>query len=203
MEDIAKTFHRTSISLARLLFGVKDPYFMRKVFEKSENLARSFINFEKGVGESFVANRDSLLSVINEIADLCDYVEHLKLSPISPLLVLRKNILLLKLQVLKQGKKNGDTAIAPEKKKAEPRKSATISDPILTREKDKKIEGNRQKILDFVRRFPNTRTKEVIDEFNVLSVRTVKRSLKGLVDDGLLQKRIEANAVFYFPSNIN
>jgi len=73
----------------------------------------------------------------------------------------------------------------------------------LIREKDKKIEGNRQKILDFVRRFPNTRTKEVIDEFNVLSVRTVKRSLKGLVDDGLLQKRIEANAVFYFPSNIN
>ena len=176
---------------------------MRKVFEKSENLAKSYINFEKGMGESCVINRDSLISVINEIADLCDYVEHLKLSPISPLLVLRKNVLLLKLQVLKQGKKNSDTMMAPEKKKAEPRKSAIVSDPALIREKDKKIEGNRQKILDFVRRFPNTRTKEVIDEFNVLSVRTVKRSLKGLVDDGLLQKRIEANAVFYFPSNIN
>ena len=203
MEDIAKTFHRTSVSLARLLFGVKDPYFMRKVFEKSENLTRSYVNFEKGVGESFMTNRDGLISVINEIADLCDYVEHLKLSPNSPLLVLRKNVLLFKLQILKQGKKSDDAVVMSEKKKAEPKKSAIVSGPVLIREKDKKIEGNRQKILDFVRRFPNTRTKEVIDEFNVLSVRTVKRSLKGLVDDGLLQKRIEANAVFYFPSNIN
>ncbi len=200
MEDTAKIFHRTAVSLARLLFGMKDPYFMRKIFEKSEKLSRVYINFEKSTGDLTAIHRDNLVSVINEIADLCDYVEHLDLSPVSPLLVLRKNVLVLKLQVLKSTSKE-DMVVASDKKKNEIKKPVITASPAIVREK--KIDGNREKILNFIQRFPNTRTKEIIDEFETISVRTVKRSLKGLVADGLLQKRDEGNAVFYFLSNVN
>ena len=205
MEDIIKTFHRTSISLARLLFGVKDPYFMRKVFEKSEGLSQACINFVKSVGDSSTSNRDNLVATIGEIIDLCDYIEHLNLSPATSLVVLKKNLFLLKLQVLKYDKKEATTpptqSILPKKKKIDEGKNSTVLVSTIT--KEKKIDGNRQRILDFVCHFPNTRTKEIIDEFTSLSQRTVKRTLKELVAEGRLQKRSESNAVFYFPSNVN
>ena len=174
---------------------------MRKIFEKSEKLFQVYIIFEKGAGDSVDSNRTSLVAVINEVVDMCDYIEHLNLSPTSPLVVLKKNLFLLKLQI-KYGKKEATiSADLPEKKKIISKTTVIAPAPMIVREK--KIEGNRQRILDFICHFPNTRTKEIIDEFTTLSQRTVKRTLKELVADGLLQKRSEANAVFYFPSNVN
>lgn len=58
--------------------------------------------------------------------------------------------------------------------------------------------SNQDKILDFVRRVPDCRPKDIIGEFSALSQRTVKRSLKELSEAGLIiKKTTEDKAVYY------
>ncbi|HEY4504223.1 MAG TPA: hypothetical protein VJI73_00440, partial [Candidatus Paceibacterota bacterium] len=61
----------------------------------------------------------------------------------------------------------------------------------------KGLNPSKQKILEFIKSYPNTRTKDIINEFNALSDRTVKRSLTELMQIGLLKKKIENKAVYY------
>lgn len=59
-----------------------------------------------------------------------------------------------------------------------------------------------EKILEFVRRVPDCRPKDIIGEFSALSQRTVKRSLKELSEMGLIVKKTtEDKAVYYSASS--
>ena len=63
--------------------------------------------------------------------------------------------------------------------------------------KEEYLSGNKQKILNYIKRSPNSRTRDIIYEFSVLSERTVKRNLKELVGEGLVKKFSKDNAVYY------
>lgn len=57
------------------------------------------------------------------------------------------------------------------------------------------------KILEFIRRAPERRPKEIIDEFSALSGRTIKRGLKELSQEGFIIKKSENRAVYYSAVN--
>ena len=63
-----------------------------------------------------------------------------------------------------------------------------------------KINPNKKKILDFIKSFPNTRTKDIIYEFNSISDRTVKRNLTELAREGLIRRKVDNKAVYYYAS---
>ena len=67
--------------------------------------------------------------------------------------------------------------------------------------KTPRLTENQERILGFIRQSEVARAKDIIDEFSVLSERTVKRNLKELMSSGLVQKRLENRAVFYLPAS--
>ena len=60
-----------------------------------------------------------------------------------------------------------------------------------------RLTETQKNILEFVRREPDCRTKDVIDQFSALSQRTVKRGLKELNEEGKIIKRSDGGAVYY------
>ena len=62
---------------------------------------------------------------------------------------------------------------------------------------NKRLTETQEKILEFVRREPDCRTKDVLSQFSALSQRTVKRGLKELSEEGKIVKRADGVAVYY------
>lgn len=60
-----------------------------------------------------------------------------------------------------------------------------------------RLTETQKNILEFVRREPDCRTKDVIDQFSDLSQRTIKRGLKELNEEGKIIKRSDGGAVYY------
>jgi|SRR3989344_3004069 len=60
-----------------------------------------------------------------------------------------------------------------------------------------KLTETQNNILEFVRREPDCRTKDVIGQFSALSQRTIKRGLKELNEGGWIIKRSDGVAVYY------
>jgi len=60
-----------------------------------------------------------------------------------------------------------------------------------------KLSETQNNILEFVRREPDCRTKDVIGQFSALSQRTIKRGLKELNEGGWIIKRSDGVAVYY------
>ena len=85
-------------------------------------------------------------------------------------------------------------------KLAEPTPRPVIaSEPIIQKPIGNKgrLTETQNNILEFVRREPDCRTKDVIGQFSALSQRTVKRGLKELNEDGWVIKRSDGVAVYY------
>ena len=57
--------------------------------------------------------------------------------------------------------------------------------------------SNKDKILSLIKRRNKIRAKDIIGEFNDISDRTVKRTLKDLADNGLIRKEEINKAVYY------
>jgi len=60
-----------------------------------------------------------------------------------------------------------------------------------------KLTKTQESILEFVRREPDCRTKDIISQFSALSQRTIKRGLKELNEEGKIVKRSDGVAVYY------
>ena len=60
-----------------------------------------------------------------------------------------------------------------------------------------RLSETQEKILEFVRREPDCRTKDVVNQFSALSQRTIKRGLKELNEEGRIIKRSDGVAVYY------
>jgi DNA-binding transcriptional ArsR family regulator len=75
----------------------------------------------------------------------------------------------------------------------------TSSAPVIqkSRRNKNKLSETQEKILEFVRREPDCRTKDVVSQFSALSQRTVKRGLKELSEEGKIVKRADGVAVYY------
>ena len=126
--------------------------------------------------------------------DLIDYVkekrkdfsEH-EISVLDNLRVLRN---INKQYVFSSSK---ETREASNLEKAEPAESSII-DTIALRSKSI---SSKDKILNFIRKTKKIRTRDLVEQFSVFSKRTVKRTLKELIDDGVIKKEEDERAVYY------
>lgn len=179
MEERTKNFINTVIFVSRIFAGLKDKFLARKLYDKLSGFISAYVAQSRD-GDIKVA-ADSLL-------ELLDYLEHSKITAATPLLYARRNLLAFKLQLIR---------VQPEKLQIveKERKAASPAAPKIKKEVN--LSGNKEKILNYIKRSPDSRTKDIVYEFNILSDRTVKRNLKELVSEGLVKKVSKNKAVYY------
>lgn len=189
MEERTKNFINTVIFVSRIFAGLKDKFLARKLYDKLSDFISAYVA-QSGGGDIKVA-ADSLL-------ELLDYLEHSKITAATPLLYARRNLLAFKLQLIR---------VQPEPKVVDPVRSREGSQRVSAsngvekeRKKETNLSGNKEKILNYIKRSPDSRTKDIVYEFNILSDRTVKRNLKELVSEGLVKKVSKNKAVYYHTS---
>jgi len=183
---------------------IKDPFF----YQRFSKLVDSFIETHLAWIEDrrdnvaqYVDKSQKLLASSNAISDLLDELVYLGFFGSStPLLDLKRNLLLLKLGVLKS-----KTEIyhlennSNRQERNDSRKSikADVPDIREDRKGGVQLNNSQQKILEFIKSSPDRRTKDIIYEFNALSDRSVKRNLNNLLQVGLIKRRVENKAVYY------
>lgn len=207
-EDTQK-FTNSVILLSKLLVKIEDKFLARKLYEKIADFILAFV--EQKSRSSITSHNINYVNLANSFTNLLDYLEYLAhiSKDIIPLLVAQRNLLKFKLYVLKQGGRNRDIKIG-EFSKISATSDVPMPAEVLTLKPSSKIKtvrpipksnSTKERILNFVRKFPDVRTKEIIDKFNALSGRTVKRNLRELTSEGLLEKKSESGAVYYFQAS--
>ncbi len=195
-EESLKNFINSVIFLVKLFTGLKDKFLAQKLYDKISGFFADYIRLFNSKGEEddrvshnvrFVEFKNS----IDSLLELLDYLEHSKSVSTTPLLYARKNLLNLKLDLIKLH--HEPIRVVPKPKENKP--LAFV--PKNTQPRNLKESSNKEKIFNFIKRSPNSRTKEIIGEFNVLSERTVKRNLKELTTEGLVRKFAKDNGVYY------
>lgn len=195
-------FIDTVIFLVKLFNGLEDKFMAEKLYEKLEGFVSSYIKFsnpEKGGRDSGNVAQSSktkdLSNSIMSLLDFLDYLEHTNLTSTTPLLYSRRNLLDLKLYLLKR---NIESVQEPPVKIKEEKVRITTNKSLSTvRSEALKENSNKERIFDFIKRSPSVRTRDIVDQFSVLSERTVKRNLKELIESGFLNKQTKDNAVYY------
>lgn len=183
-EERTKSFINTVIFTARIFSGLKDKFLARKLYDKLYD----FIFVYSLSSKDSVAQYYSKLKVATDsLLDLLDYLEYGKTVAATPLLYARRSLFAFKLQLIR---------IQPEQSTVE-KETKPVSPTSPKVRKEINLSNNKEKILDYIKRSPNSRTKAIVYEFSVLSERTVKRNLQELVSDGLVKKTSKDNAVYY------
>lgn len=123
--------------------------------------------------------------VSKEILETLEYIEHNKADLILDLVACKKNVLQYKLDlydVVRVGNNKNISPVSVKKKN------------IIVKIRP---DSNKDKILNFIKKSPQIRAREILEEFNLVSGRTVKRNIKELLDAGLITKMSEDHAVYY------
>ena len=206
IEGLSLHFIKTVLLLGKIQSLTKDSFFLDKFSSKMYSFSLSFLRLfqEEGTDvaqyqvllERHLADIDSLRDVLKEF----QYLNIVKNSPL--LLQVELNLLNIKLEICRRNKgpiyyKNEDSKSNYREQKVNQentRITGTIS------RKTDKLASSKKKILDFIKSYPNTRTKDIVYEFNTFSGRTVKRNLTELLRAGLVKKRIDNKAVYYYAS---
>ena len=126
-----------------------------------------------------------LLSQLDGLLEDTDYILHSNQSLSTPLLYLKQKTLDLKLSFIQDIK---------NKKIPKTGESKTIKPAAIPKSK---LTSNQEKIVDFVKKSNKIRTKDIVEKFNVLSERTIKRTLKDLTESGILKREEKDRAVYY------
>ena len=210
IEDTTNSFTETLILIAEFFPHLKDDFFIKKLRARLVIFVYGYIRFRSREDSADVAQYyivEKLISDTDAILELFELINHLKvIKEITPLLLANQSLLALKLEFVKiknnlsinlEKKENNVPIVAPKsdnKNQASSTNTAVSQKNIL---KKHELNPNKEKILNFIKKSPNTRTKDIIHEFNALSDRTVKRNLGELLRVGLINKKIENKAVYY------
>lgn len=195
-EESLKNFTNSVIFLVKLFTGLKDKFLAQKLYDKTSGFIAGYIKLFKSKGdhETHVAQYYSFLELkntTNGLLELLDYLEHSKSASTTPLLYARRNLLDFKLSLVKLHHQPIQPALRPKENKP-PVSVIKNSQP-----RNLKESSNKERIFGFIKRSPNSRTKEIINEFSILSERTVKRNLKELATEGLVRKFAKDKGVYY------
>jgi len=195
-EESLKNFINSIVFLVKLFSGLKDKFLAQKLYDKISGFTGSYIKLfnakgEENESESHNIRLRDLLNSLESLLELLDYLEHSKSVSTTPLLYARKNLLNFKLDLIKLHHQTVQPV--PKLKENKP----AIFVPKNIQPKNLKESSNKEKIFNFIKRSPNSRTKEIIEEFSILSERTVKRNLKELTTEGLVRKWAKDNGVYY------
>lgn len=201
-EGSTRKFIETIIFLTKLFTNLKDEFLAQKLYDRISGLLASYTKFLKdaeggGAGHGvaqYMAVNDLLVSV-DDTLEFLDYLEHAKATRVTPLLFSRKIILSFKLDLLKVRNNVSSPSSFDKKERQESAPVAKISK--ISGISEGRLNQNKERILNFIKKFPNSRTKYIIQEFSALSERTVKRNLKELTRQGFLYRRVKDKAVHY------
>ena len=185
VEERTKNFINTVIFVSRIFSGLKDKFLARKLYDKLSDFVSVYSLPPK---DNVAQYSTTLLTTTNSLLELLDYLEHSKTTAATPLLYARRSLFAFKLQLIR---------IKPGQPIIEKERAASPVTPKIKKEIN--LSGNKEKILNYIKRSPDSRTKDIIYEFSVLSERTVKRNLKELVSGGLVKKssKDKDKAVYY------
>ena len=197
-EESLKNFINSIVFLVKLFSGLKDKFLAQKLYDKISRFIAGYIKLfnsraedaENGSVSHNIRLRD-LLNSLDNLLELLDYLEHSKSVSTTPLLYARKNLLNFKLDLIKLHRQPVQPVPKPKENKP------AVFVPKNIQPKNLKESSNKEKIFNFIKRSPNSRTKEIIEEFSILSERTVKRNLKELTTEGLVRKWAKDNGVYY------
>lgn len=202
-EDTLKQFIDSFAFVVSILNSLDDDLFSKKLYEKINVFLADYIKFQKSEKDNIAQYYllDKLVFATSALLELLEYLEHLNLIKNRyPLLYARRNLLILKLEF---NKLKNDISIDDNlHKEASFRNENSISKKnfVIQKQdspKNHKLSPTKEKILQFIKNYPNKRPKDIIYEFSALSDRTVKRSLVELLRSGLIHKTIENKAVYY------
>ncbi len=197
---ISKSKRLVSIifSGSKLITILEDRFFRMKLYNGLINFGEAYNDYNVAQSkdkETYFKFKNSISNFI----EILDYIEHSNKKLQSPLLQLKRRIILLNLRVLRNINKqyvfssSKETREASNLEKAEPAESSII-DTIALRSKSI---SSKDKILNFIRKTKKIRTRDLVEQFRAFSKRTVRRTLKELIDDGVIKKEEDERAVYY------
>ena len=194
-----KLFLRTMTSLFQAQQSVADFFFKNRLSEDIEHALDKHIQCQARPSEEF--QREYIRSLKN-LDKVLQEITYLEKGDIIQLAVAHEQVLRYLHSYLKEigtrKQKPIETEILMKSVEPTPR-SLVPSVPVIrksVRGKGKLTE-TQEKILEFVRREPDCRTKDVVSQFSALSQRTIKRGLKELSEEGRIVKKIDGAAVYY------
>lgn len=190
-----KKFADSTIHLSRLFTWLDDKFLLQKLYSKLCFFILTYIEFsssrrEVGSVAQYKQFRErELVKSLNDLLELLEYFKYWKSTKTTPLLLAEKKLLELKLELLKNKIKLNNRPSEQELKFKKNDENQLLE--------FEKLNDNKEKIINFIKKSPNARAKDIIDEFSVLSKRTIKRNLKELTNKGFLQKKTANRAVYY------
>lgn len=197
-----KLFVRMMTLLFQAQQFVTDLFFKNRLDESIEHTINRHIQYwthpSQESGREYVNSLKDLERVIQEII-------YLEKGDIVRLTVSREQVLQYLLNFIREIKPQRQVleikeVITKPTQLTPSRLSPTVSSE-ATIQKSSQSKGGLTKtqknILDFVRREPDCRTKDVVNQFSTLSQRTVKRGLRELNEEGRVIKRSDGVAVYY------
>lgn len=191
-EESLKQFGALLVSLSRITADVADAFFAERIHADMIRISQAYTRL---LPQGDNVAQYSTLWEIKLACESCiatlEYATYSQVAALTPLARARKAVYNFYHEVLRHGKgfRGKAVKITEGKKESKIISSKSSRVPSLTH--------NQKKILMFIRSFPNARTKDIIDEFKMLSGRTVKRNLRELMAAGLVTKRSEQKAVYY------
>lgn len=185
---------RLIVMLTTLRNLVQDRFFLTKFDDKINNFMGKFIALVSKTGMDNIAEHkfdsQEFIDSISRLVELINDLKYLNLVEDSILYFqLERDLLGMKLNFLR--------SIANLKDSESKKETSGVAIKKPQTKEVIKLNSSKQKILDFIKSYPEKRTKEIIYEFNALSDRTVKRSLNELLKAGLIKKRVDNKAAHY------
>ncbi len=196
-EVLLNNFIKVLISVIKLNDQLEDRFFNDKMSQRINDFVCNFINYSSTNSKENSQQRNlifyKLFAVIDSLNELTQDMLYLNLLKTSRLLLeTKKGLLQFKLELI-TNKELFTSKELSENKNNFPEKNTNISKI----EKKIKLNPSKQKILNFIKSSPNIRTKDIINEFSVLSDRTVKRNLTELLKTGMVKKKMDNKATYY------
>lgn len=194
-----KLFVRMMTPLFQVQQSVVDLFFKNRLNEEIEHAIDKHIQYQASSSEE---SRRKYIRTLKDLDKVLQEIIYLEKGDAIPLAVAQEQILHYLYNFLQEIRVSKQPSIKTEVvlKSAEPTPRPVIpSVPVIrkTIRNRGKLSETQENILEFVRREPDCRTKDVIGQFSALSQRTIKRGLKELNEEGWIIKRLEGVAVYY------
>ncbi len=207
-EEQLKHFVRNLILLIRFENFIKDSFFWHKFDRLVNDLAFNYIILlsDKDNVTQYLECSERCLGILENLLDTLHEMTYLNFLQTTPLSIrMEIGILKIKLDIIRSKKTQ---SLKPNEKSNEKSKNNLSSTQNLVNKKEtlhnnirnRSVTGlneSKKKMLDFIKSYPERRTKDLIYEFNTISSRTVKRNLTDLLQAGLLKRRVESGATYY------
>lgn len=212
-DDMSK-FTNSVILISKLLTMTEDRFLKHKLHGKISDFVSAFVE-DKNIRSPDIVQHNmshnmvcqNLLNSINNLLDCLEYSSHISKDDAAPPLLAQINLLKFKLHVLKchKAEKVSKTSLASAIENLTSGVLPVNSSLSVSKSSVKnriarlsmKSDSNKERIFNFIRKTQEVRAKDIMNKFNVLSSRTVKRNLKELTDQGFIKKIFEGGAVYY------